>query len=152
VACIVALVIGFLFAIITAWELCYKNGMTKCCEVTCNKCTKNLKYKKCLDLTLKLINAVFLIFAVWISSKTRSFFTSLSEDLCSDTATNIILTDFATQVEEFVYSKNVKGLIMFVVMMVVEIASFIYKKTCGKEEEEKGKGGKNKMRNGGKGG
>jgi Na+/H+-translocating membrane pyrophosphatase len=95
VACIVALVIGFLFAIITAWQLLYNAKMTKCCEKTCNDCSKCLKYKKCLDITLKLINAVFLIIAVVVSSKTKGFFRDLADGECSDESTNKTLTEFS---------------------------------------------------------
>lgn len=137
VACIVALVIGFLFALITAWELLYKNGMTKCCEQQCMKCAQCLKYKKCLDLTLKLINAIFLIIAVVISSKTKSFFTDLGDSKCSDDDTNVVLANFAEQVREFVYSKNLKALIVFCIMMLVEILRLVYMKTCGKKDNEK---------------
>ena len=75
--------------------------------------------------------------AVVVSNKTKGFFTDLADDKCSDDATNEILTDFAEQVREFVFSKNVKALIVFGLMMLVELLKLIYMKTCGNKENKK---------------
>lgn len=137
VACIVAIVIGFIFAFITAWELLYKNGMTKCCEKSCRDWAKCLKWRKCLDLTLKFINAIFLVIAVIVSNNTKTFFTDLADDECSDTNTNKILSDFAGEVRDFVFTKNVRALIVFCLMIIVEILKFVYMKIKGNKDNEK---------------
>jgi hypothetical protein len=136
IAIIVAVVIGFIFALLTAWELLYNNGMIKCCEKTCVKWTGALKWKKCIDITLKLINAIFLIIAIVVSSKTKTFFSDLSEASCSDTATNTMLSQFSTQVKEFVYQKNLYAIIVFGIMMFVEILKLLYETLCAKKSKD----------------
>ena len=102
-----------------------------CCKLEQKRfeCFTSWKGKKdCVDLTLKSINAAFLIWAVVVSSQTKGFFSKLSTDLCFTVDLNTLVNDFAIQVNDFVYKKNLNALISFLVAVLVTIIKLILPK------------------------
>ena len=119
--------IGFLFALIEAWEMLNKNKITSCCEDLCTMYLCCLRYRFPLDWTLKILNLIFLSIALSLSKNSKSFFAELGQSQCSDEATNQALANFAVEVEDYVYSKNKNAIIVLSIAIVVEIAYSVYK-------------------------
>jgi hypothetical protein len=86
-------------------------------------------------MTLKIINACFLLWAVIISASTKSFFTKLAGDNCFEPNTNVLIREFAEKVNTFVYKKNLQALIMFCIAMLVTLIK-ITLKCCKKKKPE----------------
>jgi hypothetical protein len=134
VAAIVAIVIGFIIAIMDACLLLHKNNMCKIAE-TKVQCMEKFKGKKeCLSLTLKIINACFLIWAVVVSAKSKNFFGALALENCLTMDINLLLQDFSQQVNAFVYKKNLNALISFIVAMVLTLLKWLYSKISKKKD------------------
>lgn len=79
ISIIVEVVIGFLFALIEAWELLKENEITRCCEDLCSLYLGCLKYRFPLDWILKILNLIFLSIALSASRGTKSFFADLAQ-------------------------------------------------------------------------
>jgi hypothetical protein len=136
VAILVAVIVGFIIAIMDACLLLHKNGI---CRIQQKKvdCMKACKGKKeCISMTLKIINACFLLWAVLISSKTKDFFTTVAGENCFEEDNNVLLRDFSSQVETFVYKKNLNALISFIVAMLITLIK-LGLKCCKKKKDKK---------------
>jgi hypothetical protein len=142
IAGLVAIIIGFIIALMDACMLLHKNGICKMKEKNV-KCIKNCSgKKKCIDLTLKIINAGFLVWAVIISAKTKTFFSDLASEDCFKNATNLLLKNFSQQVNDFVYKQNLNSLISFCIAMLVTLLKVCW--SCYKKKQKKKNGGANK--------
>lgn len=134
IAAIVAIVIGFIIAIMDACLLLNKNGMCKIAE-TKVQCMEKFKGKKeCISMTLKIINACFLIWAVVVSAKSKNFFGALALENCLTNEINLLLLDFSQQVNAFVYKKNLNALISFLVAMALTLLKLLYGKLTKKKD------------------
>lgn len=136
IAALVAIIIGFIIAIMDACLLLHKNGV---CTISQKKVDfmKSIKNaKECLSMTLKIINACFLLWAVIVSSKTKNFFSTVAGESCFTTDNNELLKDFSQQVQDFVYKKNLNALISFIVAMIVTLIK-LFLKCCKKKKDDK---------------
>lgn len=137
VAAIVAIVIGFIFTLVEVHLLLYKNGIYQCGAKCYYQCNNIGKIKACLGYVLKCINAIFLIWAVIVSSKTKAFFSDLSDKNCSDSMYNSMLTDFSDQVDTLVFKKNRSALISFCIMVLTDIIKLVLGKKKKKDDKNK---------------
>ena len=95
VAAFIAIIIGI---IITMMDGCLTLHESGCCALSQKRfeCFTSWKGKNnCIDMTLKCINAAFLIWAVVISGTTKTFFSKLSADSCFSLEMNSLVSDFA---------------------------------------------------------
>lgn len=135
VSIIVAIVIGFIIAIMDACMLLHSSKMCVMKEKNV-ECIKKVKGKQeCLSLSLKIINACFLLWAVIVSAGSKNFFKDLSLSNCFTVDINILLASFSAQVETFVYKKNLNALISFCVAMALSLLKLAY--NCLKKKKPK---------------
>ena len=128
VAGFIAIIIGIIISMMDGCLTLHESG---CCSLSQKRfeCFTSWKGKKdCIDLTLKSINAAFLIWAVVVSGQTKGFFSKLATDLCFTVDLNALVSDFAAQVNDFVYKKNLNALISFLVAVLVTIIKMILPK------------------------
>lgn len=125
VAALVAIIIGFFFTLIAVHQMLYKNEVVQCGAKCYHTCKHFKKIKACIGYVLKCINAIFLLWAVIVSSRTKTFFSDLSDQNCSDANYSGLLTDFSDQVDTLVYAKNRSALISFCVMVLTDIAKLV---------------------------
>jgi hypothetical protein len=137
IAAIVAIVIGFIITLVEVWMLLYKNKVVSCGKDAYQKCADLKTCKTWLSWILKIINAFFLAMAVFYSRKTKTYFTNLAADACSDSAYNALLNDFASQVQNLVYSKNLKALMSFFAALLAELVKYILKKRSKNNKNNK---------------
>lgn len=138
IAAIVAIIIGFLFTLIEVHLLLYKNGFYQCGAKCYHQCRDIGKIKYCLGYCLKVINAIFLLWAVLVSRRTKTFFSQLSDQNCSSAQYSADLTNFSDQVDTLVFAKNRNALISFGIAVLVDILKIILKCTSKKKKEEIG--------------
>ena len=95
VAAFIAVIIGMIISMMDGCLTLHESG---CCALSQKRfeCFTSWKGKKdCIDLTLKCINAAFLIWAVVVSSQTKGFFSKLAADICFTVDLNTLVSDFA---------------------------------------------------------
>lgn len=138
IAAIVAVIIGFIFTLIEVHLLLFKNGMYQCGAKCYHQCKDIKKIKYCLGYCLKIINAIFLLWAVIVSRATKTFFTNLAAQNCSSPQYSVDLTNFSSQVETLVFSKNRSALISFGIMVLVDILKIVLKCVSKKKKKDDG--------------
>ena len=145
VAILVAVIIGFIFSVLEAWKSLWKIGIRCCGNQKCYNTVKDVRcVRRCIDYTLKIINFICLLFAVYNSYKTKDFFSDLAGRNCSDANYSAMIKDFSSQVDSFVYARNRNSLLSFFVAVLADIAKLVYRKFFkGKKKDDKQK--KNKV-------
>lgn len=85
------------------------------------------------------MNAYTLVTAVRLSSRTKTFFSNLSDQNCSSVQYSADLTKFSDQVDTLVFAKNRNALICFCLVMTINLIKVL----LSLRSKKKKNGGKN---------